>query len=824
MPDSAPAEIDIAIAPDDVGRMEEALRNRTDTQVVQLLEYEASCYCFILAVRDRTDVRFMALDTAMEYRQEGCVFFAAQDLVGLRRRVNGLWVAAPENEFAYLLVKKILKRTLAGHQRARLQALCALLGEGADVIARRLLGPSAGTQLVKWLTEGEWDTLEAQLGRFRRVLLWQTIKRDPSTPIRYWVPELGRRWRRWAHPTGMCVVVLGPDAAERQLLISRLSRDLSGAFRHIAVVPLRPPGERAVNDDELFSNRNGAATRLHRFFGVFKNAYALLAAAAKYLVRVRPCLVRSSLVLVDCALEDVPRDLLQSQHRGAAVLARRLAHLPDLFLIVNTPERQSHLPLPGRPKDELPRQERWRSIGAYLPNAALVDGTVPIDGAAESARDVVLDYLRRRYLHRRALWFPDKRAESLRWLSSVICASPAARFVSAREQRNGAGVPDSRTSPFGRISLKDGRGYLIPLESRLAAVKSLDLYNAKPLKARLAKKLLALALRLGVGGYCLPQVNLVKNGRSSESEADDATLVEYLKHMLGRNNLVTAISLGTPSYHRKPVLLALSADGAPLAYVKVGSTDITNALVQHEAETLQYLATGSFNSFTSPRVLHAGWWNGRYVCVQSVLTEGRAQPVSERLARRHVDIAQEFATTNLYWSSLQESNFWRQLLQQAGLVAGVAYRDPLSRGIHRVEQRLDGVDLPFHFGHGDFAPWNMKAFKDKIVVFDWERASKEALPGWDLFHFMFEIMRVQGRDPWDMCRAFFGDEGFRSGADEYFCPLSLGVGIQCSLLQLYLLARLARWAVDVPGHAARFRDLQTLVRLLQMLERRCGAE
>lgn len=818
MPDSAPAEIDIAIAPGDVGRMEEALRNRTDTQVVQLLEYEASCYCFILAVRERTGVRFMALDTAMEYRQEGCVFFAGHDLVGPRRRANGLWVAAPEDEFRYLLVKRILKQAFGAHQKARLQALCASLGEEAGAIAARLLGSSAGSQVITWLTRGEWGTLEAQLVRLRRVLLWETIKRDPGTPIHYWLPELGRRWRRWAHPTGMCIVVAGTDRAMRQSMITRLTRDLGGAFRHVAVVPFRRPA------DELLRDPDGTSERLHRFAGAVKNVYALVAAAADYLVKVRPCLVRSGLVLVDCPLAGVPLHLLQSEG-GIAALTHRLAHLPDLYLLLTGSERQDRSTLPERPDDALPRQDRWRSIVAHLPNAVLVDSAGTTENAAEIARDVVLDYLRRRYLHRRKLWFPDKGAESLRWLNSVICASPAAsHFVSPREPRNGTRPLGARTSVFSRISLRDGRGYLIPLESRPAAVKSLDLYNAKPLKARIAKKLLALAFRLGVGGYCLPQVNLVKNGGCTESESADATLIEYLKDVLGRDDLVAAISLGMPSYHRKPVLLALSADGTPLAYVKVGSTDITNALVQHETETLRYLATGSFRSFASPRVLHADWWNGRFVCVQSVLTEGETQPVAERLTRRHVEIAQEFATTNLHRSPLRESSFWTHLLQQTGQVTSAAYRNPLSHGLHRVERRLDGVELPFHFGHGDFAPWNMKASKDSMVVFDWERASKQALPGWDLFHFVFEIMRVQGRGPEEICRAFLDGKVFRSGGHEYFRALRIGTDTQVSLLQLYLLARLARWAVDTPGHTPRFHDLQTLVRLLKMLECECGKE
>lgn len=781
-----PAEIDIAITAADILRLEQRLRSSANGQVVQLLEYESGCYCFVLAVPGARDVRFVAVDAAPDFRQEGYIFLAAQELLRRRLREDQMWVAGASAEFAYLLVKKIVKRSLPDHQKARLWALLASLGGDAGAIATQLLGARWAIALIDWMRHADWASWEAHLPHLKRALVWQTIRRDPTSPLRYWVADLGRRWRRWMYPTGLCIAVSGSDADQREAFIAGLVQSLGGAFRHTTVAASRPWWSKG---------------------GVVRAALD----AVKYLVRIRPHLVRSGLVILDCPADPGRRS---DRSNEPSALVHHLPASPDLHFALGDPAGASAASIEQSRLNGM-RRSPTGGTTPPLPGAWTVGGSLPAETSVRTARDVVLDYLHRRYMHRRFLWFPYRDVDTLGWLTGILCLSPGdVQFIPSRRTPRVPTAESGATRRFGWLTVKHGRGYLIPLNSRRAAIKSLDLYNAKSLKARLAKWCLGVGLGLGIGQGALRKVELRRRSQAAGASRE-AVLLDHVAELLGREDVLMAVSLGTPGPHRKPVLLALTTGGKTLAYVKVGSNDITNALVQHEADVLAHLAGAGFNSFDVPRVVHAGWWHGRYVCVQSPPSEGRVIRASERLMRRYVNIPMELATFHVRLLPLTESGFWKRLQRQVEQVSNVSYRAPLDRGLHRVAQALDGERLRFHLAHGDFAPWNMKVFEDTIVLFDWEHAREGASPAWDVFHFTFETLRARRRTPREMCAAFLRDPYFTSSIEEYLASIGSRTPWP-HLLSLYLLSRLASRAIDTPGHTPRFSELQALVQLLDM--------
>ena len=814
------SDVDLAITPHHLSPLEETLRHCDGARLVQLLQHQASSYYFVLAAKQNEAVRYLTLDAVTDYRVAGSIFFSGEELLRSRQQEDGLWVAAPPTEFAYLLVKKICKKTLPEKQKRRLQALRGVLGEDAIAIASRLLGARWGPLVIRSIAQSDWSTLEANLPPLKRALWWQVVKRRPFNPIQYWLPELGRRWRRWRYPTGICVVVLGSDGSGKSTLIHHLKEELGGAFRHAAIFHLRPPLVSRKRDVGPVTDPHGRAP-YPVWLSCLKVAHSVLFYNLGYLLTVRSRLATSTLVLFDRYFDDLVVDPRRYRYGGPMGLARFARHLvprPDLFLVLDVPEDQLLERKQEVSREELRRQrEAYRQLPTALPNAVLLDASRPAGDVARAARNVVLDYLHRRYMQRRFLWFPHKEAETLKWLTEVLFPSSVnVRWAFSPEPRRTTQRPGLGT--FGWLPLENGGGYLIPLDSRHAAVKALDLYNAQSLKARLAKGLLAAGFRLGMGRCWLRGVQRVLGPEILHEERTGPGLLEYLKDVLGRSDLSFAISLGTPGPHRKPVLLALSREGKRLAYVKVGANAVTNTIVQHEADILKRLASRSFASFAAPAVLHEGWWNERYVCVQSALPEGRGKRVSTRLTVEYLDITKELAATHTCWVPLKESEFWRQLHRQIDEVSETCYRAPLERGIRKVEQWLDGDRLPFHLDHGDFAPWNMKTVNNKIIVFDWEHASMAGLPAWDLFHFIFETLRVQGRGPREIYAAFCKERTFCAALEDYFASLALNTTAREPLLSLYLVARLAAWALDGPRHVSRFEDLQTLVQLLRMLE------
>jgi thymidylate kinase len=816
-----PSDLDIAIAPGDLEKLERILASTTDVRITQLIQHEATCYYFVLVSTREGRVCFSTLDAAVDYRSDGRIFFAASDLLRHSRKDNGFRVAAPEVEFAYLLVKKISKGTLPEHQKTRVRSLFELLGNNAHVTLHRLLGTRCGNQVIDWLARSDWAALEARLAPLKRALRFEVIKRDPFNPIRYWGPEVYRQWRRWRQPTGLLVALLGPDGAGKSTLIEHLEKNLGeGGFRRAAVFHLRARRRHR-------SASHNPVTDPHRnapyppWLSLLKISYYAMAYLIGYMCVVRPRLVRSTLVLFDRYYDDLlvdPRRYRYGASMRFARLARYFVRRPDLYFVLDVAEEQL-----AHRKQEVPREELGRQRKAYLrlalelPNAVVLDGSLPAGEVARSANDAIVDYLHERYVNRRRQWFGrDTSEETLRWLTSILCSSPdKARFDFRGRLRNTLAAPRWATvKTFGWLSLGDGRAYLIPLEATRVGRRALDLYNTQSLKAGFAKTLFATGLRLGVAKRLMPTVDLIARGTLTGRHGSDAHILDYLKTVLRREDLTIGISVGTPGRHRKPVLLVLGGDGRSLAYVKIGSSDDSSALVQREAEALQFLADHPCRSFSTPTVLHSGWWNGRYLVAQSAPKQDM-KPVAADLRFRCLDIPTELAALHTRWMSLKEIGFWEDILQRIHKIPNRYYRETLERAVRKAEARLRAERLPLHLSHGDFAPWNTRNGGEKFYVFDWEHSRETGLPAQDLFHFHFQEMRcVERRDIEKIYVAFSRDSTIRTRIETHLAGLGLtGVPVEF-LFFLYRLDQLANEAAEVRAGVPTFREFAMFGKLL----------
>jgi thymidylate kinase len=815
-PQASPSDVDIATTADDLGRLEETLRCGRCGRLVQLLQHEASGYYFVLAAPHGQAMRFIALDVATDYRCGGRIFFSAQDLLRHRRWVNGLWVAAPQMELAYLLVKKISKRVLPEHQKSNLRALCSSLGEEAYTTGRRLLGARWGTLVIDWLVRSDWMTFERHLPRLRRMLRWQAAKRDPLGLVRYWLSDARRWWRRWSYPTGLCVAVLGPDGAGKSTLVNRLGEDLLGAFRRTAVFHLRPTLIDKKPERGPVTDPHGKAP--YPFWvSLLKIPYYVLTYGLGYLFHVRPRLVRSALVLFDRYYDDIlvdPRRYRYAGPMGFARLGRRLIHNPDLYFIVDVPEEEVWTRKQEVSREEVGRQrDTYRRLAADLPGAVLLDGSLPVDEVARNAGDVIVDYLRHRYISRRYIWFFDDETAALASLAPALCSSGDAVFAPSPARPRGENSQPVSGPTFAWVAPQDGRRYLIPLEPRAAAARALDLWSVRGAVEGVTKGFLGAMLRLGMGRYVIPAVQLVIPRGGSGNGSGNGLLLEYLESVLGYRGLSAAVSLGP---RRKPVLLLLSREGKRVAYVKIGGNAVANSLVQHETDVLKELGRQSFHSFVTPRVLHSGWWNGRYVCVQSA-PEGGATRTPQRLTAQYLSIARELASVSTEWVTLADSDFWRSLLAQVDRVPNTHFQNTLKQSIRRAEDWLGDELLPFHFSHGDFGPWNMKRLREKVFVFDWEDASKARPPGWDILHFLFQGRFSSKRRPHELCATLLADAVACATMDSHLAGFGLRSTPWRFFLFLYLLNRLAFRGGLLSQDAGAFPEVQTLAGCLHAL-------
>jgi hypothetical protein len=340
------------------------------------------------------------------------------------------------------------------------------------------------------------------------------------------------------------------------------------------------------------------------------------------------------------------------------------------------------------------------------------------------------------------------RQDELDWLREVLWGpTPDVEVLVGREAPAGfrslaewAILPDRRHPKI-----------LVPLVSRRTAAAAVGQYSdGMTHRARLAKAAVGLGLRSGAVQWALRRRGSVLRAGASAAPlaavASRTLLHDYLAEALGRRDLAAAIVLGRVRLNRKPVLQLVDAGGRPVGYMKVGWNDLTRRLVRNEAATLARLAEVGPRTFTAPRLLHRGRWQGLDVTVSAALPHGLW-----RRGRRYrlppLEASREIAGLGgVEWAPLGRSGWWRGLRGRLAPVQAQAAGRPadlLAAVLETVEGRAGGSRLAFGSWHGDWGPWNMRATPGRLLVWDWERSGDGVPVGLDLFHFGY-LTAAQG--------------------------------------------------------------------------------
>ncbi len=249
-----------------------------------------------------------------------------------------------------------------------------------------------------------------------------------------------------------------------------------------------------------------------------------------------------------------------------------------------------------------------------------------------------------------------------------------------------------------------------------------------------------------------------------------------------------AVHLGPPRANRKPVLHLVDHRGTTVSFVKVGINELTSSLVEAECGALLRLEACDLVALETPRVLHAGSWNGRPLLAQSPLAGVvGVMPTDAHLSNAMVEastalgVGQETVSTSAHLERLSAS------------VAALAstHRDGLLRGLGQLRAAHEHVVLRTGSWHGDWTPWNMTATSERVRVWDWERLAEGVPLGMDALHFdMQRRMRASKADPSLIARATLAER------DRLLAPWGVS-GVQATATAaIYLLTLGARYAHD----------------------------
>jgi hypothetical protein len=455
--------------------------------------------------------------------------------------------APPEVQAAYLTAKRVRKGLLGEDEWSRIGKLAGADPERYQAALEAVVGPRIAAMLAGPALEGRPPDPATRL-KARR-LQWLRRYRTPGRALGGLAIGARRELERVLRPTGLLVLVVGPDGSGKSALADELPARLGGMFRRQRRVHWRPgllPRPGAVMGREVADPTRPHARPAH---GRAASLALLGYYWADFLVggwlRLMPFRARTGLVVMERGWWDMAVDPHRYRLRVPGRLVRTLGALlpsPDLTLVLESPPAV----LRGR-KAELPEAELERQAAAWrqaLPgrlHRLRLDVSRPLEAVVGEAREEVV-----RLLEARAV---------------------------ARLGAGWAGLP-GRSSPR----------WLVPRGPRRAAAAALAIYQPMTSRARTGWQ--AARLLASLGG-----LRLLARGAAPPPEVREA----LAPHLPPGGTLAVARVIH-PDRGRYVALL-LDRGGDVRALAKVGTDPAAAAELRREAE-----AIGTFGGLLPPPV------------------------------------------------------------------------------------------------------------------------------------------------------------------------------------------------------------------------------
>ncbi len=286
------------------------------------------------------------------------------------------------------------------------------------------------------------------------------------------------------------------------------------------------------------------------------------------------------------------------------------------------------------------------------------------------------------------------------------------------------GLRPDAAEQFTVISARDGTPRLFLPKTQATMQTALSSFLGRsPLL-----KLMQPFLRLGVwvGG---PFSRLSSNMSLVSKSGQPSALRRLIKEVLGRNDFHMALRLSFGRPNGKTVAVAISDDGEPLCYVKIGSESMTSSLVAHESAILEQFEKTE-TPMIVPRPLYSGTWAGGHnVLITAPLG---LKPLSRDAQEAHV-AADALANQGLKSNTrLRDSDYWQHTSER---VQTLENSNDLLSTIAEIEQIWGSSQFDFGTSHGDWSRANVGMNQGSVAAIDWERCVDSAPRGIDIAHF-----------------------------------------------------------------------------------------
>lgn len=399
------SDIDLVLGEHPRQRLETIIRRLEATGNIRLinrLHYEVPHgYYYILSITDHTP-EYLHLDVTYDPYGTHHYLYTSQDLLDGRHRNDArVWSVRPEKEATYLLIKKAYKGKIDSETHQRIARIAAHNSESFRQEWKKWWPAHYATAIQDFLAAESPDAWHTQLQTLRSGLAGALDNRGGYFGLRWRTQDLVRRTKRVFRPTGLFVVVIGPDGAGKSTILQPALAQLARGFRRTHHFHWRPgllpkPG-RAQGSAENKDPSDRTPPKTHQYgiiLSLLRYSYFLVDFCLGYWLRLYPLKTRTYLIIGERWYYDVIINPVRYGFRlpGWLLKAGRLiVPEPDLTVLLEAAPEAIHARKPELSVAEIAGQLAQMSdlLDTTTHSARLrTDG--PIDSAVHDFVEAVL--------------------------------------------------------------------------------------------------------------------------------------------------------------------------------------------------------------------------------------------------------------------------------------------------------------------------------------------------------------------------------------------------------------------------------------------------
>jgi thymidylate kinase len=367
--------------------------------IVQALCHEQTAQYFVLNWYDeRGKPCFMHPDICSDYYRNGKMFLSAKEMLAGRilafdekGNSKGFYIPAPSRALIYYLLKRIDKKLLCQVQQNYLNIVFKKDPNGAIDQINRFWEAYYANKLISALRTNHWKSVIEILP-----VLKDGLHVNLKLTKKSIIYEFCRIAKRVYEPTGLFVAFLKPDGAGKSTIINHIKHDLKPAFRRAKRYHLRPQIIRNGYEGVQVTDPHGQVNR-GVFTSIMKLGYWVFDYLLGYIVKVRPKLIQSTLILFDRYYHDILVDSRRYRYGAPLWIANFIGNCipsPDLWILLDAPariiqSRKQELTI----EDTEKQRKLYQEVTKRFSNHVIVDASKQIDKVIFDVDNVILNFM-----------------------------------------------------------------------------------------------------------------------------------------------------------------------------------------------------------------------------------------------------------------------------------------------------------------------------------------------------------------------------------------------------------------------------------------------